>query len=251
MTTTDGAPAWAYHCERPVPHMARDRPLGVDGRTLRAVRLAAGAGRAPACRPRPSVTTQPVGESVVAALIFAVATVAVAGIGAVATSSGRDWYDTLEKPSFTPPDATFGIVWTILYVVIAVAGWLAWRASVGPRPTTWWAVQMALNLAWTAVFFGLESPVGGVVVIAALIPAVAMDVREAVARRHDGRRAAVPLLRVVLLRRRAHGRRRRPQLRKSVINPIVVSACSSCGMCPAPSTTSSREPAMSSWKSSP
>ena len=39
---------------------------------------------------------------------------------------------------------------------------------------------MALNLAWTAVFFGLESPVGGVVVIAALIPAVAMNVREAV-----------------------------------------------------------------------
>ena len=120
-----------------------------------------------------------VGESVVAALIFAVATVAVAGIGAVATSSGREWYDTLDKPSFTPPDATFGIVWTVLYVLIAVAGWLAWRASIGVRPTMWWAVQMALNLAWTAVFFGLQSPVGGVVVIAALIPAVAMNVREA------------------------------------------------------------------------
>ena len=122
---------------------------------------------------------QPVGQSVVAALIFAVATVAVAGIGAVATSSGQDWYDTLEKPSFTPPDATFGIVWTVLYVLIAVAGWLAWRASGGTRPTVWWAVQMALNLAWTAVFFGLESPVGGVIVIAALIPAVAINLREA------------------------------------------------------------------------
>jgi translocator protein len=120
---------------------------------------------------------RPVGESVVAALIFAVATIAVAAIGSLATSSGRDWYDTLQKPAFTPPDATFGIVWTILYVAIAVAGWLAWRASASTRPTVWWAVQMALNLLWTAVFFGLESPIGGVVVIAALLAAVVMDLR--------------------------------------------------------------------------
>jgi tryptophan-rich sensory protein len=119
----------------------------------------------------------PVGESVLAAVIFAVATVAVAGIGSLATSSGRDWYDTLEKPAFTPPNATFGIVWTILYVAIALAGWLAWRASSDRRPTVWWAVQMALNLLWTAVFFGLESPVGGIVVIALLLAAVVMDLR--------------------------------------------------------------------------
>ena len=119
----------------------------------------------------------PLGESVLAALIFAIATVAVAGIGSIATSSGRDWYETLEKPAFTPPDATFGVVWTVLYVAIAVAGWLAWRASDSSRPTVWWAVQMALNLLWTAVFFGLESPAGGIVVIAALLVAVAMDLR--------------------------------------------------------------------------
>ena len=119
----------------------------------------------------------PIGESVLAGLLFAVATLAVAGLGSLATGSGRDWYDTLEKPAFTPPDATFGIVWTILYVAIAVAGWLAWRASADRRPTVWWAVQMALNLLWTAVFFGLESPAGGVVVIVLLLAAVVMDVR--------------------------------------------------------------------------
>lgn len=121
---------------------------------------------------------RPVGESVVAGIIFAIATVAVAGIGGVATSGGMDWYESLDKPSFTPPDATFGIVWTILYVAIAIAGWLAWRAGTSSRPTIWWGAQMALNLLWTAVFFGLESPVGGTIVIAALIAAVAMDLRE-------------------------------------------------------------------------
>jgi benzodiazapine receptor len=121
--------------------------------------------------------THPVGGSVLAALIFAVATVAVAGIGSLATSGGMDWYDTLDKPGFTPPGAAFGIVWTILYVAIAVAGWRAWRASTTTAPTVWWGIQMALNLLWTAVFFGLESPIGGIVVIAALIVAVAIDLR--------------------------------------------------------------------------
>ncbi len=67
-------------------------------------------------------------DAVVAAVLFAGTTVA-AAIGSVATGSGQDWYDRLDKPSFTPPDATFGIVWTVLYVLIALAGWLTWRAS--------------------------------------------------------------------------------------------------------------------------
>ena len=145
-----------------------------------------GSGAAPGGYLR-AVTTSTVrrspttGEAVVAGVIFAGATAAVAGIGGLATSGGMDWYDTLDKPDFTPPGATFGIVWTILYVAIAVAGWLAWRASGGARPTMWWGIQMGLNLLWTAVFFGLESPLGGVVVIAALIGAVVMDLRASAA----------------------------------------------------------------------
>jgi benzodiazapine receptor len=124
-------------------------------------------------------------RSIVAALLFAAVTVAVAVGGSLINSGSMDWYDDLDKPAFTPPGATFGIVWTILYVMIAISGWLGWRAAatsgdetspalVG-RPTPWWLVQMALNFAWTAVFFGLESPPAGLVVIAALILAVAVD----------------------------------------------------------------------------
>ena len=109
-------------------------------------------------------------------MLFATVTLAVAVLGSVANSSGTSWYDDLDKPAFTPPDATFGIVWTILYVMIAVAGWLAWRASDDPSPTIAWFVQMALNLAWTVVFFGWRAPEGALVVIAALIVSVTVDV---------------------------------------------------------------------------
>ena len=116
-------------------------------------------------------------ESAVAAVIFGVATVIVAAVGATNTDRGMEWYDELDKPGFTPRGAAFGIVWTILFVVIAVAGWLAWRATASPRPTISWAVQMALNLLWTVVFFGLRSPGGAVVVVGLLIVAVVINLQ--------------------------------------------------------------------------
>ena len=114
-------------------------------------------------------------EQAVAAVIFAAATVAVAMIGSVVNNAARDWYDALEQPSIAPPGPTFGIVWTVLYVMIAVSGWLAWRATTRSAPTVTWAVQMALNLAWTAVFFGLESIGGGLFVIGALFVAIVVS----------------------------------------------------------------------------
>ena len=115
------------------------------------------------------------GEQVGAGVLFALATIAVAGLGSLVNRSGMDWYDTLEQPSIAPPGPTFGIVWTILYVMIAVSGWLAWRATTRSAPTTTWAIQMALNFAWTAVFFGLESIGGGLIVIALLLVAVVVS----------------------------------------------------------------------------
>lgn len=129
------------------------------------------------------------GEQVVAAVLFAGTAVAVAAVGSVATRGGQDWYDTLDKPSFTPPDAAFGIVWTILYALVAVAGWMAWRAADSSRPTVAWAVQMALNLAWTSVFFGVEAPSAGLVVIVALLVAIVVNI--AVARTFSAIAAAL------------------------------------------------------------
>jgi translocator protein len=68
-----------------------------------------------------------------------------------------DWYASLEKPSWNPPGWVFGPVWTILYVMIAIAGWLAWRGRDRSRlPITLWGGQLLLNALWSWLFFGLE-----------------------------------------------------------------------------------------------
>lgn len=67
------------------------------------------------------------------------------------------WYDEIAKPPWTPPSATFGIVWPILYVLMAVAAWMVWKTS-GFRGATaalsLYLVQLVLNAAWPWLFFG-------------------------------------------------------------------------------------------------
>lgn len=86
----------------------------------------------------------------------------VSGIGGAITGGSVDtWYQTLAKPAFTPPDWVFPPVWTALYVLIAIAGWLAWR-RVGfagqPAAMLLYGLQLALNLLWSVLFFGLQRP---------------------------------------------------------------------------------------------
>ncbi|WP_458204865.1 TspO/MBR family protein [Haladaptatus sp. NG-SE-30] len=81
------------------------------------------------------------------------------------------WYPTLSKPAFTPPSWVFGPVWTTLYLLMGVALFLVWRR--GSRVAlAIFAVQLALNAAWTLVFFGMRWPAGGLVVILALLVAI-------------------------------------------------------------------------------
>lgn len=77
--------------------------------------------------------------------------------GWVTSSSVGTWYQALQKPPFNPPDWLFGPVWTLLYLMIALSGWRAWRsrAQAGRRAAmAAYAAQLALNLAWSVVFFG-------------------------------------------------------------------------------------------------
>ena len=102
------------------------------------------------------------------------ATFTVAGLGSLATISNVDgWYADADKPWFTPPSAVFGPVWTTLYALMAVAAWLALRRGVDL--TLWW-VQLALNLAWTPVFFAAQWLWGGVAVIVALDVVLALTI---------------------------------------------------------------------------
>jgi len=85
-----------------------------------------------------------------------------AGIGSVLTTpSLHPWYATLRKPAWTPPNWLFGPVWTALYLAMAVAAWLVWRqAGFSPArlPLTLFVIQLALNVAWSGIFFRMRLP---------------------------------------------------------------------------------------------
>ena len=95
-------------------------------------------------------------------LLFVAVCFAAAGIGGtVTTPKIGTWYATLVKPSWNPPNWIFGPVWSALYFCMAVAAWLVWRQggfSGAKVPLALFAVQLALNVLWSCIFFGLEKP---------------------------------------------------------------------------------------------
>lgn len=69
------------------------------------------------------------------------------------------WYQTLQKPDWTPPDWVFGPVWTALYTMMAIAAWRVWMKSPISRvPIMAFLAQLFLNVGWTVIFFGFKSP---------------------------------------------------------------------------------------------
>jgi benzodiazapine receptor len=78
------------------------------------------------------------------------------------------FYAALQKPAWTPPNEVFAPVWTVLYVVIALAGWIAWRAQ-GFGPLLWlWLIQLALNGVWSYLMFGEKQITSALLDIGAL-----------------------------------------------------------------------------------
>jgi len=69
-----------------------------------------------------------------------------------------DWYTELRKPSWNPPGWIFGPVWTFLYASMAVAAWRVWKAGDARTALALYVVQLALNAAWSWLFFGLHRP---------------------------------------------------------------------------------------------
>lgn len=106
---------------------------------------------------QPSISRQ-----IVWLLLYVAVCFVAAGLGGLATASSMaDWYPTLEKPAWTPPAWVFGPVWSALYLMMAVAAWLVWRRDGWPAastPLVWFAIQLAFNVGWSVIFFGLRSP---------------------------------------------------------------------------------------------
>ena len=102
---------------------------------------------------------------------------AAAAIGAwLSALALRQWYSALKKPAWTPPDAVFGPVWSVLYLSMAIAAWLVWRRrsshDVG-FALGLFALQLVLNVAWSGLFFGLHSPATALIDIVFLWFAIA------------------------------------------------------------------------------
>lgn len=94
------------------------------------------------------------------------------------------WFESLTKPAIFPPPAAFGIVWSIMYVMIGFALALvisSWGAYGRGLAVVLFAVHFVFNIAWTPVFFGMQNMLGGLVVlglaIASLLPVLFMFFR--------------------------------------------------------------------------
>lgn len=103
-----------------------------------------------------SARAVPGGNPWVALLFFVAITSLAAAMGSAAAGDSPIFYATLVKPVWAPPSFVFGPVWTVLYVLMAVAAWLVWRAA-GPQaakvPLALYLAQLALNALWTWLFF--------------------------------------------------------------------------------------------------
>jgi tryptophan-rich sensory protein len=101
---------------------------------------------------------------------------AVAATGSVFTfKSVNTWYTTLRKPSFNPPNWIFGPVWSTLYFMMALSAWLVWRYAGwndAKGALLLFFTQLALNLAWSGLFFGLRRPGMALLEIVFLLAAI-------------------------------------------------------------------------------
>ena len=83
-----------------------------------------------------------------------------------------EWYVGLAKPPFNPPNWVFGPVWTVLYVLIAVAGWRTFERDRSSWPMKLWWAQLVLNFLWSPVFFAAHRIGLALLVILLLLAAI-------------------------------------------------------------------------------
>ena len=107
---------------------------------------------------------------------------AIGFLSSIATqSSVNDWYLTLNKPSFTPPNYLFAPVWTALYIMMGVAAGIVWSKGyhhIWVKTALYHFVfQLLLNALWSIVFFGLKNPLGGMIVILALLTMIILTIK--------------------------------------------------------------------------
>jgi len=101
-------------------------------------------------------------------------------IGGAATSLNLAWFDTLEKPVFSPPKAVFGPVWTTLYLLMGTAHYLVTKHEAEPAAKRaaqiLYGLQLSLNALWSILFFGRRAPLAALVEILLLWTAIVLTI---------------------------------------------------------------------------
>ncbi|MFT5863201.1 MAG: benzodiazapine receptor [Flavobacteriales bacterium] len=107
---------------------------------------------------------------------------AIGAIGAFATqSSVNEWYATVNKPFFNPPNWIFGPMWTLLYVLMGIAAGIVWSKGFYHK---WvktalyhFGLQLLLNAAWSILFFGLQEPLWALIEIIVLFIFILLTIK--------------------------------------------------------------------------
>ena len=115
-------------------------------------------------------------------LIFLAVVLLVEVAGGVFTETSlKDWYMSINKAPWNPPSWVFGPVWTILYIMIAVSGWLVYNSDAPRRKKRTalivYGFQLFFNLIWTFFFFTLKNPILGAIDIIVLLIVIAINIR--------------------------------------------------------------------------
>lgn len=115
-------------------------------------------------------------------LVFAVVVCQLAGVlGSLLTSPQiPTWYATLQKPGFSPPNWLFAPVWIILFALMGISTYLVWNKGLENREVKTslfiFGIQLALNVLWSFLFFGLQSPFYAFMEIIVLWAAIALTI---------------------------------------------------------------------------
>jgi len=108
-----------------------------------------------------------------ATLALFILAVMVAGLSIGYLTQPGEWYASLDKPPFTPPNWLFAPVWTLLYILIGAAGWYVRFVEPDAYAFRLWMFQLLLNFIWSPLFFSAHMVGAALIVILALVAAVA------------------------------------------------------------------------------
>ena len=110
---------------------------------------------------------------------FIILCLGVGGVSGVVTAGAvADWFPTLNKPFFNPPSWIFAPVWTLLYIMMAIAAWRVWLEGASSKPAlNLFFIQLVLNFLWPLFFFGMHLPALALIDIIAMWIMIALTMR--------------------------------------------------------------------------